>query len=294
MAWFAPLLTFLGSSAGAATVATGASVIGGFADRKQRKSEVSLSAQQRAEDIATIERHRSEDIARQTPEAIRASMESAGFNPLMGVDKANAGVGSYGTAARSGVGYGPTFGSSVANAMSIGLDGFQKEQVLEIQRTQLDLENKRLNETIRMNRLNPKVGGIYGSNRSGIQSLSDSVGRHVASSPRPRSPIGSRTGPIGNNKNESPLFTLFGVDMYGSGAISNGETFEAAIGETTGAIGWLTASMIASDAIWNTSWNAASSAVSRLNSAKKSKTPTSKISTKNTSRPQYGVWSRAF
>ena len=142
-------------------LAAGLGFLGANADRKQRSAEYDQSTIERSEDRATIERHRAEDIARQSPAAIRASMEAAGFSPLLGVDKANAGVGSYGTAARSGVGYGPTFGSSVANAMSIGLDGFHKEQVLEIQRTQLDKENKRLNETIRTNRLNPKVGGIY-------------------------------------------------------------------------------------------------------------------------------------
>lgn len=106
---------------------------GGIMDRDQRNLELSM----------------------QDPAYIRQQFEAAGFNPLLGIGNA-----------LKGLGYGPTMGQNMANAASIQADGFHKSQLLEVQRTELDMENRRLNAQIQNMSLNRNVGGVYSRSRS--------------------------------------------------------------------------------------------------------------------------------
>lgn len=95
------------------------------------------------------------ELSMQDPSYIRQQFEAAGFNPLLGIGNA-----------LKGLSYGPSMGQNMANYASIKADGFHKSQLLDIQRTELDMENRRLNAQIKNMTLNPKVGGVYSRNRS--------------------------------------------------------------------------------------------------------------------------------
>lgn len=105
-------------------------------------------------------RQRNKELRQQDPEYIRQRAENAGFNPLL-----------FTNAAFRGVGYSPVFGQSIASAASILGSGIseahQREQQLALQRSELELENRRLDEIVRRSTLSPTVPGIYGG--SGAQ-----------------------------------------------------------------------------------------------------------------------------
>ena len=112
----------------AGLIAAGASLLGGLFDRGQRNKE----------------------LGQQQPDYIRKAFEDAGFNPLLGIGNA-----------LQGLNYAPQMGQSIANAGALYAEGMNKEKQLELQRSQLDIDNRRLTAQIKNMTLNRKVGGIY-------------------------------------------------------------------------------------------------------------------------------------
>lgn len=94
---------------------------------------------------------------RNSPEGIRANAEAAGFNPLV---FAGPGTG-------TGAQYAPVFGNEYAQAGALISDAFAQEEALKIQRSELELQNKRLEEIVKQTTLTPDVPGIYGGRNDG-------------------------------------------------------------------------------------------------------------------------------
>lgn len=115
----------------------------------------------------------------QSFEGIRANAEAAGFNPAAVV-----GVGS-GTGA-GGSSSGAAFSSNTTGVGSIVASAFQQDAQVKIQKAQLELENRRLNEIVEDSILRPQIAGIYG-NRGGTANASN---RENSDSPAPNSGIG--------------------------------------------------------------------------------------------------------
>lgn len=104
-----------------------------------------------------------------SPAGIRAEAEAAGFNPLV-----FAGVGT-GTGAQ----YAPNFSNPLAAASSIVADGFIANEGMKIQQAQLELENRRLEETVKALEFKPTVGGIYPRANTGKNSDLDPETPHL-------------------------------------------------------------------------------------------------------------------
>lgn len=114
------------------------SLIGG---RKQRKAQAAA---------------RADANYRNSPQGIRDNAEAAGFNPLV---FAGPGTG-------TGAQYAPVFGNEYAQAGAMISDAFAQEEALKIQRSELELQNKRLEEIVKQTTLTPDIPGIYGSDRA--------------------------------------------------------------------------------------------------------------------------------
>ncbi len=106
-----------------------------------------------------------QDTYNNTPQGIRANAEAAGFNPLV---FAGPGTG-------TGAGYTPQLSNPLA-ALGEGLDAhFAEREALKIQRAELDLENRRLEELVKRTTLTPPVPGIYGGANAGSKSSDPDV-----------------------------------------------------------------------------------------------------------------------
>lgn len=93
-----------------------------------------------------------QDTYNNTPQGIRANAEAAGFNPLV---FAGPGVG-------TGAGYTPQLSNPLAN-LGEGIDAhFSEKEALKLQRSELELEKRRLDEIVKRSTLAPPVPGIYG------------------------------------------------------------------------------------------------------------------------------------
>jgi len=190
---------------------------------------------------------RNKELAMQDPSYIRERFESAGFNPLLGIGNA-----------LSGLSYAPSMGQSIANAGSIMADGFHKSSLLKIQRTELDLENRRLNAQIKNMSLNRKVGGVYSRKGSRLGSANNkmkmpndpNIDARYDDPPVPTflKDFGGENMPY--NEKVLPVFRAFGTNFYGSGAFTSGQTFEDAAGE--GPLSWIHGVAVVGDAVLNT------------------------------------------
>lgn len=149
------------STGAAAALGAGASLIGGAADRKQRN----------------------EELAMQDPAYIRDRAEASGFNPLLFTQNAF-----------QGLGYAPSFGSSIADAGAILANANHQEKQLELQKSELELENRRLDELVKANTLRARVPGIYGNGRQGTSGIfpASSEGLPSDTSSRVRGGAGTR------------------------------------------------------------------------------------------------------
>lgn len=112
-----------------------------FGARKQRKAQAAA---------------RADANYRNSPQGIRDNAEAAGFNPLV---FAGPGTG-------TGAQYAPVFGNEYAQAGAMISDAFAQEEALKIQRSELELQNKRLEEIVKQTTLTPDVPGIYGADRA--------------------------------------------------------------------------------------------------------------------------------
>lgn len=124
------------------------------------------------------ERMHAQDTYNNSPQGIRANAEAAGFNPLV---FAGPGVG-------TGAGYTPSLQNPLA-LLGEGIDAhFSEKEALKIQRSELDLENRRLEELVKRTTLSPNVPGIYGdrdargsASASGVLSRSGVDGNSTSS-----------------------------------------------------------------------------------------------------------------
>lgn len=112
-----------------AILGIGASLIGARRQQKQRDKELEV----------------------QSPAALRASREAAGFNPLF--NPAAGGVPS--------LGYAPQIGHNISTAGAIANQFFSDKKEHKLQTSRLELENRRLDQLIKRTILNSKVAGVY-------------------------------------------------------------------------------------------------------------------------------------
>lgn len=96
-----------------------------------------------------------EQNAYNDPVQMRARMEAAGFNPLLGPDFA----GNQAAPAASGM-----MGTAIANAGLAIADGFSEKKQLELEKTKLEQDRERLDKLIEQQTIRPKVGGVYAQN----------------------------------------------------------------------------------------------------------------------------------
>ena len=97
-------------------LAAAAKAVGGLVDRAQRNKELSM----------------------QDPTYIRKRAEAAGFNPRAYVGRG-----------LEGLNYAPTFGASIADASDTIVDGTYKREMLDIERSRLEMQADRLQEAQR-------------------------------------------------------------------------------------------------------------------------------------------------
>lgn len=123
-----------------------------------------------------------------SPAGIRQMAEDAGFNPLVF-------AGSTGSLIPN---YTPTMGRDIANAFAMQADTGNAIEQLKIQRSRLELENRRLEQVAKAASLKPKFGGVY-SQKTEQQQAPDVGSLDVVASIDPRrgvkhNPIGSGAG----------------------------------------------------------------------------------------------------
>lgn len=93
-----------------------------------------------------------EQNAYNDPVQMRARMEKAGFNPLLGPDFA----GNQMTVAPSGM-----MGNAIAQAGLTIANGMSEKKQLELEQTKLEQDRERLDKLLQEATIRPKVGGIY-------------------------------------------------------------------------------------------------------------------------------------
>lgn len=107
-----------------------------------------------------------------SPKQMRKRFEAGGFNPLLGVGGVNssyqgAPLNSFGSTGGSS---GPVavgapraqFGSIIQDAISGAIGQYTDKQALDIERTRVQNETRKLNERLKNENLNKKTAGIYG------------------------------------------------------------------------------------------------------------------------------------
>lgn len=96
------------------------------------------------------------DSYNNSPQGIRANAEQAGFNPLTVL-----------TSGRSfGAGYQPQFGNALGHLGQGITDAINGREQLKIQKAELEIERRRVDQLAKAMTLGPKIPGIYGA-RSG-------------------------------------------------------------------------------------------------------------------------------
>lgn len=173
-----------GGAAASAAITAGGALLGGLIDGKARER----------------------DAYRNSPQGIRASAEAAGFNPLTVLSSGR----------NFGSGYTPRMGATIANGIAAGADNWTREKALAMEKTQLEVENQRLQKQANNAILNPNVTGIYGSTKN-----ASALGADVASSEPVRS---------GDDYGERPL-VIDGKEVDKSPDYSDTEDVETRYGE---------------------------------------------------------------
>jgi len=95
---------------------------------------------------------------------VRADAEASGFNPLTLL----------GSGARASAGYGPTMGSSLAQAGQALTDWSSNEKMLELENARLQMDQQELQSRLEQQTLRPSVPGIYGNaggTKNGVQNV---------------------------------------------------------------------------------------------------------------------------
>lgn len=133
--FLAPLAGALGAAGAASVVGAGISLAGGALSQRAARKEAARAR------------------AASDPAVIRRKAEAAGFNPLLFTGQA---FGSSGAMAQTG-----QFGNAVQDASRMWLNHGIREQELELQRTQLQQENRRLTMLAEERTLRPQIGGVF-------------------------------------------------------------------------------------------------------------------------------------
>lgn len=246
MAFFAPLLAAIG---GWGTVAkVGAQVaVGAYQANQQKKANA--AAKSYAADVLNEQRAYDRD----TLLRVREDAEKAGFNPLTALRNgaANIGANTYmGAPALSSTDF---IGQSLMQAIDTGFNAPQRKLDAETQRLQNDLYRAQIGELqANTDYLTRSHGfGIPAVESYGVSDESNS-GRGALPALRSDPADVSGSGPDSYNRNVAPELTLFGVDLYGSGRFSNGQTQEDALGDG-GPISWAIQPFVLDDMIKTTS-----------------------------------------
>lgn len=185
---------------------------------------------------------RAKDAKANTPKALRAALEEAGYNPLLMPN----------IAGTQGAGYAPQMGSNM-NALASTLAFSDSEQnALKLRATEMEQENEFLQRQLQRQTLTPDVPGIYDAGETSEQGYGNGTPDipFDRNYPSPDLFSISGTGPDRFHRNEAPIGTMFGLDFYGSGAISSGGTFEEMLGD--GPMNWMLAPFIVADAVGHT------------------------------------------
>jgi hypothetical protein len=127
--------------------------IGGFALGGKKGAKVGASLGGGFDDSKSAKKQRAATDAHNDPAAIRARYEAAGFNPLLGIANANPN--------RGAVNYQPQMGSLLSDAISLIQSNNIDQQAIDIDRTRLELDQKRTKAYIEKQTIRPKEGGIY-------------------------------------------------------------------------------------------------------------------------------------
>lgn len=156
-----------------------------------------------------------------SPQGIRSNAEEAGFNPLV---FAGPGTG-------TGAQYAPTMGSIISNGFAAAADSFNQEKQLRLQRSQLEMENERLNKVVQETTLTPKISGIYG-NGTGLRGSSGAY----AGVSRRRDSDGSRLDHIDPTRDVdiAPVLDAPGLAQIRNKYIPRGIVVPGADGEPMG------------------------------------------------------------
>lgn len=211
-----------------AIASIGGSALSFLGGRKSRKMQEKMYWQNRWDNL---------------PEGIRANAEAAGFNPLV---FAGPGVG-------NGAGYQPTMGHELSTAGQVITDASLALENQKIRRSELELENKRLEELVKANTLRPTVPGVYGArngqaNRQNPRSVPGNVDGSGDLSPKSSlraARLGGAGDPSSYNPVEAPALKAFGLPWTGSGLFSTGESWEDALGDSP--LSWIASPLIAGD-----------------------------------------------
>lgn len=263
-----------------ALIGAGAALLGGHRAQKNSNRQAALANDHEERRFQQARADRAADAAANSPSAIRKSFEEAGFNPLLGISPNANSTAGYAPTMGGGFTTAPDFmGSAMANAGSAIAEGFYQNSQQQIAKTQLEMENRRLEHLIEQTTLRPTVAGIYGD-RNGttgksvrpVSNLPDKTGRSTSPFDGSRLPsdvadLASKPNSDGNspsdfNENIVPRASFFGVNWVGSGNFSSGQTVEDAIGE--GPLQWAVSPLIALDMVSNTLGNGARSGMRRL------------------------------
>lgn len=191
-----------------------------------------------------------------SPAAIRARAEGAGFNPLSFIGP---GVGNQ--TATGGSNY---MGAAIADAGLMLADSMSRKKESQ-QVSALQAQNQKLQDHIQSLTLRPKVGGIY-AQRQATPTVGQALGVSDGSALKASELVSKNSpfaadlvGPAGDDltgsqlavKQDVPAFRMFGHDFYGSGLFSTGQQLEDAVGEL-GALAF--APLLLGDAALNESY----------------------------------------
>jgi len=125
-------------------------------------------------------------------EKIRRKAENAGYNPLLALNNSQGQV----------VQTTNPMGNAIARAASAYADQTLREEELEIDRGRLEMENRRLDEIIKVTKLTPNIGGIY-SNGASSRGQSNNTGHQVAANV-----VGQNNSGNGVTGNSDPAFPV--------------------------------------------------------------------------------------
>lgn len=191
---------------------------------------------------------------RGTLQRIRDDALESGFNPLSVLRNGGTSIGSNTYLQAPALSSNDFFAQGLMQAIDTGFNAPQRELDRETQRLQNDLYRAQIGE-LQANTayLARSHGfGVPAVEQYGVSSDEVSGGRDNLPALRTDPADHGGAGPDSYNRNVAPELTLFGVDLYGSGRFSSGQTQEDSIGDG-GPLQWAIQPFILDDMIRTTS-----------------------------------------